>query len=99
MRYEQIITAVTRTLVIRTAREIEAVGLFVRTVDFHLCHLWMSLGMPAPARMASAGSPSWPSYDDASGGKHYGMANCKRGNLQYQPALVPVSCRARRTRV
>ena len=99
MRYEQIITAVTRTSVIRTVREIEAVGLFVRTVDFHLCHLWMSLGMPAPASMAYADSPSWTSYNDISGGKHYGMANCKRGNLQYQPALVPVNCQARRTRV
>ena len=99
MRYEQIITAVTRTLVFRTVREIEAVGLFVRTVDFHLCHLWMSLGMSAPASMAYAESPSWSSYDDTSGGKRYGMANCKRGNLQYQPALVPVSCRARNARV
>jgi hypothetical protein len=95
MRYEQIITAVTRTLVIRTVREIEAVRLFVRTVDFHLCHLWMSSGMPALASMAYAGSPSWSSYDDDSDGKRYGMAICKRGNLQYQPVLVTASCQVR----
>lgn len=99
MRYEQIITAVTRTLVIRTVREMEAVRLFVRTVNLHLCYLRMSLGMPALVRLAYVESPSWPSIDDGSGGRYHGMANCKRGNLQYQPVLVPASCRARFARV
>lgn len=100
MRYEQIIAAVTRTLVIRTVREIEAVRLFVRTVDFHLLNLRMHLGMPALAYAAHARSRSWSSFDDTSGGINPGMTftqmfGSKRGNFQYQPVLVPASCPAR----
>ncbi len=103
MRYEQIIAAVTRTLVIRTVREMEAVRLFVRTVDFHLCNLRMYSGMPALAYAAHARSRSWSSLDDTSGGINMGMTlmhmlGSKRGNFQYQPVLVPASCPARLNR-
>jgi hypothetical protein len=99
MRYEQIIAAVTRTLVIRTVREIEAVRLFVRTVDFHLCNLRNCMGMPAYAYAAHASYPSWSSFDDSSGGITTGMTRCKHGNLQLQSVLVPTSCRTRFSRV
>lgn len=103
MRYEQIIATVTRTLVIRTVREIETVRLFVRTVDFHLSYL-QQMGMSALAMAAHARSRSWSSFDDASSGIDDGMwfpANlgCKRGSLLCQRALVPASCPARLNRV
>ena len=98
MRYEQIIAAVTRTLVIRTVREIEAVRTFVRTVDFQFCNLRTSMGMPALAYAAHASHPSWSSLDDAGGGIDHGMFRCKRGNLQLQGMWNPAGCRARSAR-
>ena len=113
MRNEQIIATVTRTLVIRTVREIETVRLFVRTVDFHLSYLRM--GMYALAMAAHARYRSWSSLDDVSSGIDQGMlftahslnvnwafngrSGSKHGNLLCQPALVPASCPARFNRV
>ena len=108
MRFEQIIAAVTRTLVIRTVREMEAVRLFVRTVSFHLCNARMSqsmsqsmsLGMSALMRQmrvdsAHAGALSWPSsLADMASRIDSGCADSKRSNLLYQPALVLANCPA-----
>ncbi len=99
MRNEQIIATVTRTLVIRTVREIETVRLFVRTVDFHLSYLRMSMGMSALAMAAHARSRSWSSLDDVSSGINDLMFGSKQGNLLCQRALVPASCPARSNRV
>ena len=100
MRNEQIIATVTRTLVIRTVRQIDSVCTFVRTaVDLHLCTLRASMGMPAFAYAAHASYPSWRSLDDASGGIKPGMSSCKRRNLQLQGVWNPASRRARFDRV
>ncbi len=89
MRFEQIIAAVTRTLVIRTVREMEAVRLFVGNVSFHLGYQRMHFWISALMQPMHAGSHRWPSsLADLAGGIDAGATDCKRGGLRYQPALV-----------
>lgn len=49
MRFEQVITAVTRPVVVATVREIKVVMSFVSDMRLHLCLQRSSLGMPAYA--------------------------------------------------
>ena len=47
MRFEQVITAVTRSVVVATVREIKVVVSFVCDMTLHLCQQRKPLGMPA----------------------------------------------------
>ena len=96
MRIERIITAVTSTLVISTVRQMQAVGLFVRTVNVQLGDLRMHFGMSARERQMHAGFLRWPSLMDLAAAIDAGAAESKRGCLLYQPLLVPATGMANR---
>ena len=83
MRIEQIIAAVTRSVVNATVREIEAVVLFVNATRLHLWLQRTPLGMPA----YSGSLPLSPSPDGDAG-------RSKRGRLRCQPRLALASCPA-----
>jgi hypothetical protein len=89
MRFEQNIAVVTRTLVIATVREIDAVVSFAGALCLHLWLRRMSLAMPAYAGCRS-GSPA------LAGNLGIDPGNCgsKRGRLLFQPMLVLASCPA-----
>jgi len=90
MRIEQNIAAVTRSLVIATVREIEAVVSFANAVCLHLWLRRMHLGM-----LAYSGSLSMsPSLCGDRGRINTGNACSKRGRLQFQPMLALASCPA-----
>ena len=84
MRFEQIIAAVTRPVVIATVREIEAVRVFV-CANLHLWLQRMPLGMPAY-------SGSMPSF--SLGGDDLGWSDPgnKRGKQLHVPAVALASC-------
>ena len=93
MRFEQIIVAVTRNLVIATVREIEAVVSFANAMRLHL---WLQrkpllhrqlLGMPAYPGSLSDSSMLFGDMDRTDTGS-------KRGRLLCQPILALASCPA-----
>ena len=95
MRIEQIIAAVTRSVVTTTVREIEAAVLFVNAVRLHLWLKRMPLGMPA-----HLGSFAYlPSIDGMPGRIPVGGLGSKQGRLRHQPMLALASCPAGRARV
>ena len=87
MRFEQIIVAVTRNLVIATVREIEAVVSFANAMRLHLWLLRTNLGMPS----YSGSDTSTPA---GAGRLKPGIFGCKRGRTQSQPWLVTAGCPA-----
>ena len=90
MRFEQIIAAVTRSVVITTVREIEAVVSFANATRLHLWLLRMPLGMPA----YSGSLPCSPSFGGDAGGIGSDDPGSKRGRLRCQPMLALASCPA-----
>jgi hypothetical protein len=87
MRFEQIIAAVTRPVVIATVREIEAARVFANAS----LHRWlqrMPLGMPA-----YSGSLPLSSFGDA-GGINPADPGSKRGRSRCQPLLALANCPA-----
>ena len=78
MRLEQVITAVTRPVVVATVREIKGVVWFVRDMTFHLCQERRSLGMPA----YSGGLFMTPMND----------MGRQRGRLCLEPMWVDAAC-------
>jgi hypothetical protein len=87
MRFEQIITAVTRSLAIAQVREITVVESFAVAIRLHLWLLRTTLGMP-----------SYPRFDlkqsQDAGRINFGRLGCKRGRGQSQLVLVTASCPA-----
>ena len=89
MRFEQIIAAVTRPVVIATVREIETARVFVNALCLHLWLQRMPLGMPA-----YSGSMPFSSLGGDAGGINPGDPVSKRGRLRCQPLLALASCPA-----
>jgi hypothetical protein len=88
MRIEQIIAAVTRSVVNATVREIQAAVSFVDALRLHLWLERMPLGMPAYASSLS----HLPSIDGMPGRIDTGKGGSKPGRLQLQPMLAVASC-------
>ena len=78
MRLEQVITAVTRPVVVATVREIKVVVSFVRDMTLHLCQERKSLGMPAYA----SGLFMTPMND----------MGRQRGRLCFEPMWADTAC-------
>jgi hypothetical protein len=89
MRIEQNIAVVTRTLVIATVREIEAVVSFANAMCLHLWLRRMPLGM-----LAYSGSGSVLPLLCGDRDIDPGNPGSKRGRLQFQPMLALASCPA-----
>lgn len=88
MRFEQIITAVTRPVVIATVREIKAVVSFANDMCLHLWLQRMSLGMPAyPDALCMSPGGDLGRHDS-------GPFGSKHDKLRLQPKLALVSCPA-----
>lgn len=86
MRFEQVITAVTRPVVVATVREIKVVVSFVRDMTLHLCQQWKPFGMPAYSRslfMLPKGNMGMHCLEVVGG---------QRGSLCLQPNAADTSC-------
>jgi len=86
MRFEQVITAVTRPVVVSTVREIEAVMSFVNDMWLHLCLQRNFLGMPdyfGALFMSPVGD---------TGRQHAEWIGSQRGSLGLQPLMADASC-------
>lgn len=90
MRFEQIITAVTRPVVTATVREIKAVVTFANALRLHQWLQRMPLGMSTYL----GSMPASPLGGDGGWTCQHGF-DSKRGHLQAQPLLVPASCPSR----
>jgi len=88
MRFEQIITAVTRPVVIATVREIKAVVSFANDMCLHLWLQRMSLGMPAYSDALSMSPVGDLGRHDS------GPSGSKHDKLRLQPMLALASCPA-----
>ncbi len=86
MRFEKVITAVTRPVVVATVREIKVVVSFVREMNLHLSQQRKPLGMPA----YSSGLFMSPMSD--MGRQRTGMTGGQRGRLCLQPTWVDATC-------
>jgi hypothetical protein len=90
MRIEQIIAAVTRSVVNATVREIEAARMFADAARLHLWLQRMPLGMSAyPGSLLHS-----PSIDGEPGRTEIGKPGSKQGRLRLQPMLALASCPA-----
>ena len=78
MRLEQVITAVTRPVVVATVRELKVVVSFVRNMTLQLCKERKSLGMPAYS------SGFFMAFMNELGGR--------RGRLCLEPMRVDAAC-------
>jgi hypothetical protein len=86
MRFEQVITAVTRPVVVATVREIKAVMSFVNDMRLHLCLQRNALEMPAYTRglfMSPVGD---------TGRQRTGFTGIERGRLCLQPSWADATC-------
>ncbi len=81
MRLEQVITAVTRPVVVATVREIKVVVSFVRDMAIHLCQQRKPLGMPA----YSSGLFMSPTS----------VMGSQRGRLCFEPMWADAACSMR----
>jgi len=90
MRNELFIAAITRSVVITTVREIEAVVSFANAMRLHLWLQRMPLGMPAYSGSLSVS----PSLDVDAGRIDTAQPGSKRGRLLGQPMLALASCPA-----
>ena len=94
MRFEQIITAVTRPVVVATVREIKVVVSFVGDMALHLCQQRKPLGMPA----YSSGLFMSPMDDmgrqrsGMTGSQRSGMTGSQRGRLCLEPMWAGDTC-------
>lgn len=86
MRFEQVIIAVTRPVVVATVREIKVVVSFVSELTLHLCQQRKTLGMPAYS------SGSFMSPMDDMGRQSAEMAGGQRGRLRLEPIWADATC-------
>ncbi len=86
MRFEQIITAVTRPVVVTTVREIKVVVSFVGDMALHLCQQRKPLGMPAYS------SGLFMSPMDDMGRQRSGMTGSQRGRLCLESKWADATC-------
>ena len=86
MRFEQIITAVTRPVVVTTVREIKVVVSFVGDMALHLCQQRKPLGMPAYS------SGLFMSPMDDMGRQRFGMTGSQRGRLCLESKWAGATC-------
>ena len=86
MRFEQVITAVTRPVVVTTVREIEAVMSFVNDMRLHLCLQRNSLGMP------NYSGALFMSPVGDTGRQYAGYIGSQRGSLCLQPLRADANC-------
>jgi hypothetical protein len=93
MRIEQIIAAVTRSVVNSTVREIKAAGLFAGALRLHLRPERMHLGMLA----YSQALPALP-IDGGNLGMVFGNPGSTQGRWQLQPVLALACCPAGRAK-
>ena len=88
MRIEQIIAAVTRTLVNAIVREIRGVVSFVAALRLHLWQMRTSLGMPCYAGSITPSLRMDDSFDRA----QCCSRGSKRGKQPGQPILATAKC-------
>jgi len=86
MRFEQVITAVTRPVVVATVREIKVVVSFVGDMALHLCQQRKPLGMHAYS------SGLFMSPMDDMGRQRFGMTGSQRDRLCLQPIWADATC-------
>ncbi len=96
MRIEQIIAAVTRTLVVANVREICRVVTFVAASRLHRWQMRMLLGMPCYCSLPLSGDLSrFIDIDDRDGRAVCFSQGGKRGKQLGQLNLAPANCQQR----